>query len=208
MILIGQYDSPFVRRVAIAMKIYRIEYNHRPWSTFGDGDAIAVYNPLRRVPTLIIDDNEVQIESWAILDYLDEFVGPDRALIAPKGKSRRQALKVCALATGLGDKTVALIYERVLHKDSSQVWVDRCRGQVKGVLDVLDGSVGSHTTPFWAGDHVGHADIAVTCALRQMREAFPDIFDVTLWPSLARHYDRCESLEHFKQVSQQFHLPA
>jgi glutathione S-transferase len=38
MILIGQYDSPFVRRVAIAMRLYGLHFEHRPWSTFGDVD--------------------------------------------------------------------------------------------------------------------------------------------------------------------------
>src|SRR5258708_15668837 len=50
MILIGQYDSPFVRRVAIALRLYGLPFEHRPWSTFGDGDKIAPFNPLRRVP--------------------------------------------------------------------------------------------------------------------------------------------------------------
>ncbi len=68
MILIGQYDSPFVRRVGIAMHIYGIAFEHRPWSTFGDGDKVAGFNPLRRVPTLVLDDGEVLIESGAILD--------------------------------------------------------------------------------------------------------------------------------------------
>src|SRR3984893_4699173 len=58
MILIGQYDSPFVRRVAIALRLYGIGYEHRPWSTFGDADRIAAFNPLRRVPTLVLDDGE------------------------------------------------------------------------------------------------------------------------------------------------------
>ena len=55
MILIGRYDSPFVRRVAIALRLYRIDYEHRPWSTFGDADRIAAFNPLRRVPTLVLE---------------------------------------------------------------------------------------------------------------------------------------------------------
>ena len=54
MILIGQYDSPFVRRVAIAMRLYGLAYEHRPWSTFGDADKLAAFNPLRRVPTLVL----------------------------------------------------------------------------------------------------------------------------------------------------------
>ena len=71
MILIGQYDSPFVRRVALALRFYGLAFEHRPWSTFGDADKIAPYNPVRRVPTLLIDGNEALIESTAILDYLD-----------------------------------------------------------------------------------------------------------------------------------------
>ena len=71
MILIGQFDSPFVRRVAIAMRLYGIAFEHKPWSTFGDADKIAPYNPLRRVPTLVLDDGEALIESAMILDYLD-----------------------------------------------------------------------------------------------------------------------------------------
>jgi glutathione S-transferase len=72
-------DSPFVRRVGIALRLYGLPFEHRPWSTFGDADKIAPYNPLRRVQTLLLDDGEVLIESTAILDHLDEKVGPSRA---------------------------------------------------------------------------------------------------------------------------------
>ena len=87
--LIGQYDSPFVRRVAVAMQMLGIAYDHWPWSTFGDADKVAQYNPLIRVPTLVLDDGEVLIESAAILDYLNELAGPERALIPPSGAARR-----------------------------------------------------------------------------------------------------------------------
>jgi glutathione S-transferase len=94
MILIGQYDSPFVRRVAIALRLYGLPFEHRPWSTFGEGDKIAPFNPLRRVPTLVLDSGEALIESTAILDYLDEMVGPEKAMIARSGPERRHALKI------------------------------------------------------------------------------------------------------------------
>src|SRR5512143_707883 len=93
MFLIGQYDSPFVRRVAIAMRLYGLPFEHRPWSTFGDADKIAPFNPLRRVPTLVLDDGEALIESMAILDYLDELVGPSKAMIAESGPERRRGVK-------------------------------------------------------------------------------------------------------------------
>src|SRR5690349_19204515 len=110
MFLIGQYDSPFVRRVAIAMRLYGIAFEHRPWSTFGDADKIAPYNPLRRVPTLVLDNGEALIESFAILDHLDELAGEAKAMIAPSGAERRRQLRLCALATGFGDKAVSLVY--------------------------------------------------------------------------------------------------
>ncbi len=114
MILIGQYDSPFVRRVGIALHLHGMAFEHRPWSSFGDAEQLAALNPLRRVPTLVLDDGEVLVESGAILDHLDEVAGPGAALLPASGAARRHALRTCALATGLADKAVSLFHERVL----------------------------------------------------------------------------------------------
>jgi glutathione S-transferase len=56
MILIGQYGSPFVRRVGIALTLYEMPFEHRPWSVFRDAEKIRPYNPLTRVPTLVLAD--------------------------------------------------------------------------------------------------------------------------------------------------------
>jgi glutathione S-transferase len=203
MILIGQYDSPFVRRVAIAMRLYGFHFEHRPWSTFGDGDKIAAFNPLRRVPTLVLDDGEALIESTAILDYLDELAGSGKVMIASAGRERRHGLKICALATGLADKAVSLLYERVLRKDhQSTIWVERCEAQIGGVLAVLEKERASVTSPFWSGVKIGHADVAVACALRFVTEAHPQLFDGALYPALADHAARCEALPVFKDIAQ------
>ncbi|HXL28330.1 MAG TPA: glutathione S-transferase family protein [Bradyrhizobium sp.] len=202
MILIGQYDSPFVRRVAIALRLYELSFEHRPWSTFGDGEKIAPYNPLRRVPTLVLDGGEALIESTAILDYLDEVAGPDKAMIAARGPERRRALKICALASGLGDKGVSLLYERVLRKDQSKIWVERCEAQIFSVLDVLEQERTAVKTPYWFGERIGHADVAVACALRFTSEAHPQLFDAARHPALAAHAAQCEALPPFKEIVQ------
>jgi glutathione S-transferase len=207
MILIGQFDSPFVRRVGVALRLYDLPFEHRPWSTFGDADKIAPYNPLRRVPTLVLDDGEVLIESTAILDHLDESVGPSRAMIAQHGARRRQALKVCAMATGLGDKAVSLVYERLLHQEKSQLWMQRCEAQIAGVLDALEGGRAVCNSAFWFGDTIGHADIAVACVIRFTREAHPGVFDARRWPALAAHAAQCEALPPFQQIAQAFSAP-
>jgi glutathione S-transferase len=208
MILIGQYDSPFTRRVAIALKLYGLAFEHRPWSTFGDADKIAPFNPLRRVPTLIFEDGEVLIESPAILDYLDELVGPSKAMIAENGPERRHALKICALATGLGDKAVSLVYERVLRKDALKLWVERCEAQIHGVLDVLEAERAAIPSPYWFGDHIGHADIAVACMLRFTAEAHPGLLVPARYPALIAHGARCEALPPFQEIVQPLNPPS
>src|SRR5436309_3677226 len=208
MILIGQYDSPFVRRVAIAMRFYGIAFEHRPWSTFGDADKIAPYNPLRRVPTLVLDDGEVLIESTAILDYLDEVVGPSRAMIPETGPRRREALKICALATGLGDKAVSLVYERLLHREKSDVWMKRCETQIFDVFDALEADRAGRSSAFWFSDAIGHADIAVACVIRFTREAHPGVFDARRWRALAAHAEQCEALPPFREIAQPFSAPS
>jgi glutathione S-transferase len=207
MILIGQFDSPFVRRVGIALELYGLEYEHRPWSTFRDADKIVAFNPLRRVPTLVLDDGEVLIESAVILDYLDERVGAQKALMTDSGAARRQALKTCALATGLSDKAVGLYYERLLHRETSDMWVNRCQGQIGSVLDVLEADRSRRPSPYWFGESINHADIAVTCALRFLREAHAALFDEAKWPSLVAHAQRCEALPAFQAVKQEFIPP-
>lgn len=208
MILIGQYDSPFVRRVGVALHVYGLPYEHRPWSTFADAELVARYNPLRRVPTLVLDDGEVLIESSAILDHLDELVGPERALIAESGPQRRQALKICALGTGLADKAVSLFYERALHQEMSQRWAERCATQIASVLDALEADRAGREGAFWFGDGLGHADIAVACALRFLGEAHPALLHGARWPLLTAHAKSCEALASFQAVVQPFAPPS
>jgi len=207
MILIGQYDSPFVRRVGIALRLYGMAFEHRPWSTFGDAALLARFNPLTRVPTVVIEGGETLIDSGAILDYLDELAG-DRALIAPSGPARRQALKICALGTGLADKAVALFYERALHEQQSPLWAERCRTQVNATLDALEADRAARGTAFWFGDAIGHTDIAVACALRFTREAHPGLLDDTRTPALAAHAARCEAMDVFREIAQPFAPPS
>lgn len=204
MILIGHYDSPFVRRVAVALRIYGMDYEHRPWSVFRDADKIAQFNPLKRVPTLITDDGEALAESSAILDWLDELAGPERALIAGKGADRRHALKVCALATGLADKAVSLVYERAIHARATAVWIERCHDQIGGVLDALEADRAGRSGQWWFGAGLNHADVAVGCALRFLKEAHPEAFEPARWPALAAHSAACEALPEFQAVTQPF----
>jgi glutathione S-transferase len=208
MILIGQYDSPFVRRVGIALKLYDLPFEHRPWSTFGDADKIRRYNPLTRVPTLVLDDGEVLIESQIILDYLDGLVPADRAMFPRREPARHRALKIAALATGLGDKAVSLFYEKRLHREVSDVWIARCRGQISAGLSVLEAERAGQAQDYWFGDRMGHADVAIVTVLRFIAEAIPDIVAVSDFPSLGAYAARIEAQPVFQEISQRFIPPS
>ena len=204
MILIGQYDSPFVRRVAVALGLYQMPYEHRPWSVWANASEIARFNPLRRVPVLVLDDGLALVESGAILDALDHLAGPERALLPRTGPLRREALRLAALATGLADKAVTLLYEHVLRTEDrrSPVWVTRCQGQIRDTLTVLEADREARPTPFVLGERVTHADIALACALRFLGEAHPSLYQPAEWPALAAHAFRCEELPELRAVCQ------
>jgi glutathione S-transferase len=208
MILIGQYDSPFVRRVGIALTLYGMHFEHRPWSTFGDADRIRAYNPLTRVPTLVLDNGEVLIESHVMLDYLDSLVPAERRMFPTTEPARHQALKVAALATGMADKSVSLFYERRLHREVSDVWVNRCGTQISAVLADLEADRAERATEYWYGERIGHADIAVAAALRFFFDAHPGVLDLADYPALAGHSQRLEALSVFQTISQPFVAPA
>src|SRR5205085_10287215 len=114
MILVGQYDSPYVRRVAIALHLLGLPFERNTISVFRDAEAMRRINPIGRIPSLVLDDGEVIIDSAAILDHIDQYVGPDRALVPARGADRRRVLRIIALASGVLDKVGAVVYERTL----------------------------------------------------------------------------------------------
>ena len=208
MILIGQYDSPFVRRIGIALRLYDMPFEHRPWSVFGDGDKVMALNPLMRVPTLVLDDGEVLVDSPSMIDFIDGLVPPERALFPREEPARRRALKVAALATGLADKAVSLFYELRLHDQVSPAWSGRCREQIGAVLSALETDRAARTGDYWFGGRIGHADIAVAAALRFLGEAHPDLALATEQPARAAHCTRLEALPVFREIAQPFVAPA
>lgn len=208
MILIGQYDSSFVRRIGIALTLYGIPFEHRPWSVFGDADKIRAYNPLTRVPTLVLEDGGVIVDSPSMIDYIDSLVPADRAMLPRHEPARHEALRIVALGTGLAEKGVALFYEMRLHDTISAVWVDRCRAQISATLQALETDRAARLGPYWFGDRIGHADIAVAASLRHLTNSHPGLVDMNAFPALRDNAAKMEAMEVFQEISQAFIPPA
>src|SRR5207247_1234280 len=127
MILVGQYDSPFVRRVAVTLHHFGIPFTRNRLSVFNSG--MADINPLVRIPSLVIDGSETLFDSAAILDYLDELAGSERALIPRSGDERRRALQAPDLAAGAIEKAGDVLHEQHFHAAAciAHHCVARCR---------------------------------------------------------------------------------
>jgi glutathione S-transferase len=205
MILIGQYDSSFVRRVGIVLRLYGLPFEHRPWSVFGDAERLLAINPTGSVPALVLDDGTVLVDSKIMLDHLDSLV-PESSRLWPADRLR--ALHVLGFASMIGERMVSLFYERRLHTVSSDVLVGRREVQVAGTLAMLERERAERGDGWWFGADLTHADIAVACGLRHLRDSLPDMFDATRYPALAAHCARAEALPVFQEISQPFIAPA
>ena len=199
MILVGQYDSPFVRRVAITLQLYGMPFKRNAISVFGDAAEMGRINPLVRIPSLVLDDGEVLVESGAILDFLDERAGPACALTPRSGSERRHTLQVMAVATGTIDKAGAVVYERHFHTAAAvnKEWVMRLKGQVAGGLVWLEGRLGGD---WFFGDKLSQADITAGVLLGYLHLRLPEALDDGAYPRLEALSKRCEALPAFVVV--------
>ena len=199
MILIGQYDSPFVRRVAITLHHYGLPFERRALSVFRDFDDMLAINPLGKVPSLKLDDGEMLFESRAIIDYL-EGTAPEDKRLAPLGEpDRRRVLKVEAVGIGLAEK----IYERGIERSrrspgtSDPKWCERLERQVLSATCWLEACAPS---PWFCGTAFTRADLAVAVAMQYLERVLPELGTAERCPVLFAHRARCETLAPFAAV--------
>jgi glutathione S-transferase len=194
LILVGQYDSPFVRRVAVTLHHFGIPFARNRLSVFNS--AMAEISPIVRIPSLIIDGGETLFDSAAILDYLDELAGPERALIPRAGEERRHVLQAVALATGAIEKAGAVVYERHFHAQAciAHDWVARCLAQAAGALVHLDGHA---KEPWYFGARMTQADITIGCMVFYFGLRLPEGFPAGRYARLEGIAKRCEALDAF-----------
>ena len=197
MILVGQLDSPFVRRVAVCMNIYGVAFERQVISVFADADAVRAVNPLGKVPALILDDGETLFDSQMILDHLDELAGPERALTPSAGRQRRDVLRCSAVALGLAEKVVGLNFETKQRNPDTidDGVIQRLETQVKSALNWLEAC---QPDPWLCGLDMTQADITATASLTHLINRRGELFPVGNFPTLAALRERAEALPPFQ----------
>lgn len=204
MILTGQLDSPFVRRVAIAMHIYGLEYEHSTISAFDDFGQLLSLNPLGKVPALQLLDGTVLMDSALILDYLDHRVGAEKALLPNALELRTKLLPHVGVAVGLAEKAVEYRGETVRRAPEKHDMprIERVMAQLAAALAWLE----AHTPEngFLGGERLTHADIASACAVTFITNKNAEHLSAQVketeagYPKLLAHTARCEMVEAFQ----------
>lgn len=196
--LIGMLDSPYVRRVAIALKHLDIPFDHRSLSVFRHVDEFARINPLVKAPTLVCDDGTVLVDSTLILDYIEALAGPDTSLMPKDPELRLKSLHLIGVALVACDKTVQIVYEKTLRppEKQHQPWLDRVTTQLNEAYGQLEATVEARS-PWLVGDRLLQPDISVAVAWRFTQFMMPDVISPDQYPALAAFSAELEALPEF-----------
>jgi glutathione S-transferase len=160
--------SPFVRKVRIAASVLGLDRDIaiEPADTMNPSDTVRQQNPLGKIPALLLEDGTVLFDSRVILDYLDHRAGGGR-IVPTDARARFSALRLQALADGLMDASVLLVYEgrwRPAERHERK-WVDHQADKVARALAALEASPSALTAP----PDVGQISLACALGYRDFR---------------------------------------
>lgn len=197
MLLVGRYASPFVRRVGVTMHWVGMEFERQVLSTAKDAEAIKPYNPMAKVPILVLDNGECLIESAAIIETVLE-MSPGQRLLPASGAVRRHILQSCAIMTNSLDKAVQALYEPIKRPAEKvhEPFLEGLRAQIHAGLIMLEAVAAKGDLP---GDDTSTlADITVAVGWRFINKSVPTIATPVKFPHLAALSGRCEALPAFQ----------
>lgn len=186
--LIGTLTSPYVRKIRIVLAEKKIECEFVIDSPWVEGNQVTRFNPLGRVPVLVLDDGSTVFDSRVIAEYLDA-VAPNSRLIPALGRERISVKRWEALADGVLDSAVSAFLEsRRPDGERSQSWLDRQRLKIGEGLKAMSQDLGE--LPWCHGSGMSLADISVVCALGYVSFRLGDIPWGQQYPNLRVLYEK------------------
>jgi len=110
--LIGSLGSPYVRKVRVVLAEKKLDYQFELENVWAPDTAISKLNPLGKVPSLVMDDGSVMIDSRVMVEYLDTLT-PVCKLLPANSRDRADVKCWEALADGIIDAAVIVRLERL-----------------------------------------------------------------------------------------------
>jgi glutathione S-transferase len=195
--LIGMLDSPYVRRVAVSLKVLGLPFDLDQVSVFRHFEKFASINPVVKAPSFVTDDGVVLMDSGLILEHIAEIV--PRRLMPPDRAGHEKALRQIGLALAACEKSVSIVYEcnQRPKEKQHQPWLDRVSGQLLTAYRALEKEV----SPDWfTGETLMQPQITCAVAWRFTQHMVGDVVRADDFPTLGVLSERAEQLAPFRET--------
>ncbi|KAK5716197.1 hypothetical protein LTR17_016539 [Elasticomyces elasticus] len=196
--LISASPSPYARKVRIALAEKGIPFHLQTEVPWDQTTVTPQYNPLEKLPVLILDDKTAIYESHYILEWL-EAKHPEPALLPSDIDERLFAKKVEVVCDGMCDAMVIAFFERMREPEKqSEPWKARQMRKVEGGLRQLNTWVEERQGQYLIGDRLTIADLAIAAFLCWFAIRWSKHSWQSTYPNLRQYWQGLEELEHFK----------
>lgn len=186
--LLGTITSPYTRKARVVLAEKKIDYEWVVDSPNDPASSVPKYNPLARVPVLVLDDESAIFDSPVIVEYLDN-LSPNNKLFPQPSRERLDVKRWEALADGLMDAAVAARLESQRPAgERSEGWIAQQRLVIDAAVDAMAAQLGE--SGWCMGTPFTFADVAVGCALGYLAFRFPEIDWRGRHANLARLFDK------------------
>src|SRR5512135_2390863 len=196
--LITSLTSPYGRKVRVVLLEKKIPFQLQVENPWLPDSPVPGFNPLGKVPVLVLEDGESVFDSRVIVEYLDH-ASPVAHLIPSEPKSRLVVRGVEALADGVTDAAVAVYLEKKRAPErQSGDWLTLQEKTLFRGLEALSEALGEN--PWYLGNSMTLADVACGCMLGYLELRFPEIGWRGAHPNLAKLADKLATRASFQDT--------
>ena len=170
--LVGSKTSPYVRKARVILAEKSLPYEFIEESAWNATTTVPRYNPLNKVPALVMDDGESIYDSRVICEYLDAISGG--SLLPADAAARAHVRRYEALGDGIADAGITAFLERKREGSRQDAaWIARQLDKVNAAIGAIGRELGDK--PYIGGDRMNLADIACACALFWAEFRMPEL---------------------------------
>ena len=192
-------NSPYARKVRVVALEKHIDIALEEVVLGADDSPVAQYNPLGKIPVLILDDDVGLYDSRVIIEYLDART-PVTKLMPSEVRLRIEVIRWGALADGVCDAAVAIMLERRKPEtQQAEKFIEKQYAKVENGLAVLNKDISKKK--WCVNETFSLADIAVGCMLGYIGLRLKDLNWQDKYLNLAKHYTILSKRPSFKETA-------
>mgnify|MGYP001025939277 FL=1 len=195
--LIGMMDSPYVRRVAVSLALYGVEFESLPLSVFSGFDEFSRINPVVKAPTVVLDDGTQLMDSTLILHYFETTNPTGRRLLPAQPDALARDLHLLGVILAACEKAVQHVYEHRLRPEEKQhqPWIARVTGQLLAACREWDARLADRA----AAAQPDQVLVTSTVVWSFIQLMIPAVVSAAAFPHIRALAEKGEALPAFQQ---------